>query len=147
MIATLGAHVRPGLAASPTGDRIACATRRYDNDMGNEKRLTEPRRVFLRSGLALAPAALAATVVRAQVMSQGDTPADRRMPNGQLQTDAILKADYEQNVKDARELTALAKSIELDFDKNDENVLSLGLLKKLDDVEKITKRIRGRLRR
>jgi hypothetical protein len=80
-------------------------------------------------------------------MSQGDTPADRRMPNGQLQTDAILKADYEQNVKDARELTALAKSIELDFDKNDENVLSLGLLKKLDDVEKITKRIRGRLRR
>ncbi len=44
-------------------------------------------------------------------------------------------------MKDARELTALSKSIELDFDKNDQHVLSLGLLKKLDDVEKITKRI------
>lgn len=69
------------------------------------------------------------------------------MPDGQLQSDVILKADYEQNVKDARELTALAKSIELDFDKNDQNVLSLSLLKKLDDVDKITKRIRARVRR
>ena len=102
--------------------------------------------MFLRTGLALAPAALSASLVRAQVMTQGDTPSDRRLPNGQLQEEAILKADYEQNVKDARELTALAKSIELDFDKNDQNVLSLGLLKKLDDVEKITKRIRGRVR-
>ena len=54
---------------------------------------------------------------------------------------------HEQNVRDARELTALAKSIELDFDKNDQNVLSIALLKKLDDVDKLTKRIRGRVRR
>lgn len=106
--------------------------------------------MFLRSGLALAPVAITASLVCAQVTpqeSQGEDPAQRRMPNGQLQTDAILKADYEQNVKDARELTALAKAIELDFDKNDQNVLSLSLLKKLDDMEKITKRIRGRVRR
>ena len=109
------------------------------------------RRGFVKSGLALAPAAIAASLVRAQQVTpqitQGDETPERRMPNGQLQTDVILKADYEQNVKDARELTALAKSIELDFDKNDQNVLSLSLLKKLDDVEKITKRIRGRVRR
>src|SRR5579863_5800128 len=108
------------------------------------------RRKFVKSGLALAPAALAASLMRAQVTpqtTQGDEPADRRMPNGQLQTDVILKADYEQNVKDARELTALAKAIELDFDKNDQNVLSLSLLKKLDDVEKLTKRIRARVHR
>jgi hypothetical protein len=113
--------------------------------MGSTERSTRPRRALLRSGLALAPAALAASLLRAQTTS--DEPAEKRMPNGQLQTDLILKADYEQNVKDARELTALAKSIELDFDKNDQNVLSLGLLKKLDDVDKITKRIRGRVRR
>ena len=76
-----------------------------------------------------------------------DDPSDRRLPNGKLQTDEILKSDYDQNVKDARDLTGLAKSIELDFDKNDQNVLSLGLLKKLDDVEKITKRIRGRIKK
>jgi hypothetical protein len=113
--------------------------------MGLTERSTSPRRALLRSGLALAPAALAASLVRAQTTT--DEPAEKRMPNGQLQTDVILKADYEQNVKDARELTALAKSIELDFDKNDQNVLSIGLLKKLDDVDKLTKRIRGRVRR
>jgi hypothetical protein len=103
---------------------------------------------LLRSGLALGltQAALTGSLLRGQ-SAQPNDPESRRLPDGQLQVDAILKADYEQNVKDARELTALAKSIELDFDKNDQNVLSLGLLKKLDDVDKITKRIRGRVRR
>jgi hypothetical protein len=98
------------------------------------------RRSLLKSGLALAASALNA-------QTSPDDPTVRRMPDGRTQSDTILKADYDQNVKDARELTALAKSIELDFDKNDQNVLSLSLLKKLDDVEKITKRIRGRLKR
>jgi hypothetical protein len=102
-----------------------------------------PRREFLRAGIALVPAAITARPA-AQV---GDGAAPTRLPGGQVQTDAILKAEYDQNVKDARELTSLAKSIELDFDKNDQNVLSLALLKKLDDVEKLTKRIRGRVRR
>ena len=114
--------------------------------MGTSKRLrlSRPRRDFLRSGLALVPAALSATLAGAQV---NDDPAPIRLPNGHLQTDAILKAEYEQNVKDARELTALSKSIELDFDKNDQNILSVGLLKKLDDVEKIARRIQGRVRK
>ena len=121
-----------------------------DERIGTNRRLDGPRRTFLRSGLALAPVVLTARLANAQVTpqpGQGDDPAERRLSNGQLQTDAILKADYEQNVKDARELTALSKSIELDFDKNDQHVLSLALLKKLDDVDKITKRIRGRVRK
>ncbi len=113
--------------------------------MGSTEPSISPRRALLRKGLALGPAALAVSLMRAQ--PPPDDPAPRRMPNGQLQTDVILKADYQQNVKDARELTALAKSIELDFDKNDQNVLSLGLLRKLDDMDKLTKRIRGRIRR
>ena len=96
--------------------------------------------------MALAPAVLVASLARAQITPQDESP-DRQMPNGRKQSDMILKSDYEQNVKDARELTALSKSIELDFDRSDEHVLSLGLLKKLDDVERITKRIRTRLRR
>jgi len=118
-------------------------------------RFASERRALLRSGLVLAPAALAVLTegaVRAQVtptpqITQGDDTAPARLPNGKSQTDAILKAEYDLNVKDARELTAIAKSIELDFDKNDQNVLSLALLKKLDDVEKITKRIRTRVRK
>ena len=43
--------------------------------------------------------------------------------------------------------TDLAKSIELDLEKNDQNVLSLDLLKKLDEVDKLTKRILGRVKK
>lgn len=93
---------------------------------------------------------LAATVVRAQTITpqiiHGDEDTPKRLPNGKLQNDAILKAQYDQNVKDARELTSLAKSIELDLDKSDQNVLSLDMLKKLEDVEKISKRMQSRIR-
>lgn len=114
--------------------------------MGRPQPKTRARREFLKTGMALAPAALAATLAGAQTLP-GDEPPDRRMPDGRTQTEVILKADYDSNVRDARELTELAKSIELDFEKSDQNVLSLTLLKKLDDVEKITKRIRARVKR
>lgn len=86
--------------------------------------------------------ALAASLAEAQKITPQIIRGDDAGPK---QTD-ILKADYEQNVRDARQLTALAKSVELDFDRNDEKVLSLGLLKKLDDVEKLVKRMQARIR-
>jgi hypothetical protein len=113
--------------------------------MGTEQGANRPRRAFLLSSLALAPPALTANLLRAQISEPQDPEV--RLPNGRKQSDMILKSDYDQNVKDARELTNLAKSIELDFEKNDQNVLPLNLLKKLDDVEKISKRIRARLRK
>lgn len=73
-------------------------------------------------------------------------PDDIRLPNGKLQRDAILKADYDENIKDARNLIDLTKSFELDLEKSDQYTLSLGLLKKLDDIDRITKRIRNRMR-
>jgi hypothetical protein len=109
------------------------------------------RRVFLK----LAPAALAAPLLPAQqdqdlhdhIPAPGVRDDDGAvLPNGKLQRDEILKADYEQNLKDARELIDLTTSFELDLEKSDRFVLSLGLLKKLDDMEKIAKRIRGRMR-
>jgi hypothetical protein len=94
---------------------------------------------------------LAAGVVKAQVLTpqiiHGDEDTPKRLPSGELQDDAILKADYEKNVKDARELSSLARSIELELDKNDEKVLSLALLKKLEEVEKISRRMQSRIRR
>lgn len=71
---------------------------------------------------------------------------DVTLPNGKLQRDEILKADYNENLKDARNLIDLAKSFELELEKSDRFVLSLGLLKKLDDMDKLTKRIRNRMR-
>ncbi len=111
-----------------------------------------PRRALL----LLAPSALAAGILSAQTVPQGlpGSPAvpgqpqdDDRMPNGKSRREAIVKADYDDNLKDARELMDLAKSFELDLEKDDRYVLSLSSLKKLDEMEKLTKRIRGRLKR
>lgn len=110
--------------------------------------------------LALGPAALAARVLsaQAQIQTQTQNPhqdvfpvpgvADpTRLPNGKLQRDEILKAEYDKNLRDARELSDISKAFEIELEKSDAFVLSLGLLKKLDDMEKITRRIRGRMKR
>jgi hypothetical protein len=86
----------------------------------------------------------------AAVLSAQDNPDsqdDTRLPNGRKQRDEILKADYEQNLKDAQELTILTRTLEEDLEKDDRWVLSVNSLKKLDDIEKLTKRIRGRMKR
>ncbi len=71
---------------------------------------------------------------------------DARLPNGKMQKDEILKAEYEQNLKDAAQLTELAQQLQQDLEKDDRYVLSMSTLKKTDDIEKLAKKIRGRLR-
>jgi hypothetical protein len=100
--------------------------------------------------LLLAPVAMA----RAAQLPDGSFPQQRdpkepdgRLPNGKRQLDEILKAEHEQNVRDAHELSALASSFETDMEKTDRFVLSLPLLKKLDDMEKLVRRIRTRIRK
>ncbi|MDP9169001.1 MAG: hypothetical protein M3N54_00165 [Acidobacteriota bacterium] len=110
-----------------------------------------------RAVLAIAPAALGARLLSAQIdatqVGQPPTtrttpsPDETRLPNGKLQRDEILRADYQQNLKDARELMNLSKTFELELEKSDRFVLSVDLLKRLDDMEKLTKRIRTRMRR
>lgn len=108
-----------------------------------------------RALAALTPAILARRQACAQPPGQApgqdpqfprQAPPETRLPNGKLQRDEILKADYAQNVKDSAELTRLATEFQLELEKSDRFVLSLGLLKKLDDIEKLTKRVRGRIR-
>jgi hypothetical protein len=77
----------------------------------------------------------------------GSDPDEVRLPNGKSQRDEILKAEHEQNLKDAAQLIDLAEQLKQDLEKNDRYVLSLATLKKTDDIEKLVKKIRGRLRR
>ena len=106
-----------------------------------------------RTVLLLMPAALTASLLPAQwlprdpsVDPDNPNPDDVSLPNGKKQLDEILKADYEKNLSDARELTGLARSFEEDLEKNEAFVLSLSSLKKLDDMEKLTRRIRARMK-
>ena len=76
----------------------------------------------------------------------GEEQEDVILPNGKLQKDEILKAEHRQNLKDAAELAELAEQLKIDLEKNDRYILSMATLKKTDDIEKLAKRIRVRLR-
>src|SRR5690242_452658 len=103
-----------------------------------------------RTLVSIAPAALLAKLLPGQDSPNSPAPLppdhqdEVRLPNGKKQRDVILKADYEQNVKDAQDLATRARNFQQELEKSDQYVLSLGLLKELDDIEKIARRIRGR---
>jgi hypothetical protein len=71
---------------------------------------------------------------------------DAKLPNGKSQRDAILKAEHEQNLKDAAQLVDLSQQLQQDLEKNDTFVFSISTMKKTDDIEKLVKKIRSRLR-
>ena len=71
---------------------------------------------------------------------------DTKMPNGKSQREEILKADYQKSLQDARELSRLADELKLELEKSDRNVLSIPLLKKTEEIEKLAKRLRDRLK-
>ena len=87
------------------------------------------------------------------IFSQSE-PLDRhiqrdelKLPNGKSQQDEILKADFQKTLQDAAELVKLAEQLQDDLIKNDRHVLSIATLKKTEDIEKLAKRIRTRLKK
>jgi hypothetical protein len=72
---------------------------------------------------------------------------DVKLPNGKMQREEIIRVDYERNLRDAGDLARLAEEIKDDLEKGDRNLVSVKTLKKLDDLEKLAKDIRQRLRR
>ena len=107
---------------------------------------------WLRRSVLIILLATISNVASQQRGGGGDTPTpppmsgDARLPNGKSQRDAILKAEHEQNLKDAALLADLAQQLQQDLEKNDTFVFSISTLKKTDDIEKLVKKIRGRLR-
>ena len=89
---------------------------------------------------------LTVCILLAQNSSTRDEP-DVKLPNGKLQKDEIIRVDYEHNLRDAAELARLSEEIKDDLEKGDRYLVSTKTLKKLDDVEKLSKDIRQRLRR
>jgi hypothetical protein len=89
---------------------------------------------------------LTVCILLAQNPAAKDEP-DVKLPNGKSQKDEIIRVDYERNLRDAGELARLSEEIKDDLEKGDRYLVSLKTLKKLEDVEKLSKDIRQRLRR
>ena len=63
------------------------------------------------------------------------------------QVEQLLKDDKKKSVADAAEILDLATALKEDLEKNDQHVLSVATLKKAEEIEKLAKRIRSRMRR
>jgi len=71
---------------------------------------------------------------------------DTKLPNGKSQKDAIAKYNHEQSLKDAEELIAAATSLRDELQKAGTYVVPLASVKKTEEIEKLARRIRGRLK-
>ena len=74
-------------------------------------------------------------------------PEDIKLPNGKSQKNEILKADHAKNLQDIQRIIELSTEVQKNLEKNEQFVFSLEDLKRLDEIEKITKRVRSRMKR
>jgi hypothetical protein len=71
---------------------------------------------------------------------------DAKLPNGRLQKDEIAKAAYQSSLDDSKKLIAAAEELKAELEKNDRYVVSLAAIRKTEEIEKLARRIRGRLK-
>ena len=104
-------------------------------------------RRFVRGMLTLALAVVClAQIPLPPEKEETERDKDVTLPSGKSQRDEILKAEHRQNLKDAALLVTLSQQLKQDLEKHDRYVLSLDDLKKTDDIEKLARKIRSRMR-
>ncbi len=103
--------------------------------------------IALASSLAPASGVGAAQMPRRTPGGPAQDERNTRLPSGKNQRDEILKADYEKSLEDAAQLLKLAEELKIDLEKSDRYVLSIGTMKKTEEIEKLAKRIRSRMKR
>lgn len=70
-----------------------------------------------------------------------------RLPSGKSQRDAILEADHEKNLKDSARIQELSREVDAELRKGGFGVLPAGALKNLEEIEKLARGLRKRLRK
>lgn len=73
-------------------------------------------------------------------LQQQETVPSTELPAKQKQD--LLKSNFEKMKRDADELASLAKSLQQDLDKSNQNVLSLKIVNKAEKIEKLAKKIK-----
>lgn len=75
-----------------------------------------------------------------------NTDEDTRLPNGKSQKDAIAKEEHEQALKDADDLIAVAQQLKKELQKAGDYVVPMSSVKKTEEIERLARKIRGRLK-
>jgi hypothetical protein len=90
-------------------------------------------------------AAALATLAALSVAQQAGP--DVKLPSGKSQHDEILKESHQKTLRDLDRLIETAKELKTELEDKDYHVLSISALKKAEDMEKLSRSIKGRLRR
>ncbi len=72
---------------------------------------------------------------------------DVRLPSGKSQRQEILKEEHKKSQADAAELVELAQELKEELDRSEYQVVNLKLVKKAEDIDKLARRIKDRMRR
>jgi hypothetical protein len=71
---------------------------------------------------------------------------DVRLPSGKSQKDEILKSEHGKALDDLKNIKRLAGEIEQELEKNDRFVMSLGAIRKSEEIEKLARKLKDRLK-
>lgn len=80
------------------------------------------------------------------VPKPGEQPKEPRLPDGRSQTNAIAKQEHEASLKDARQLVDLAQQIRDEVEKAGSYVVPVSTIRKTEEIERLAKKIRSRLK-
>ena len=78
---------------------------------------------------------------------QPDDESDRPFPATSKQIEYMLKADHEKNLKDLEKMAKLVEEVQADTRKNSRDVISMRSIRNLEQIEKLSRTIRGRMKR
>lgn len=71
----------------------------------------------------------------------------KKLPDGRLWSEAVLKANYEANQKDLERMRKILDSVQEELEQSKGHVLSIKALKDLEELERTARRVRDRMRR
>lgn len=71
---------------------------------------------------------------------------DKKLPNGKSQKDAIAAQEHVEALKEAEQMVGLATQIKDELAKAGNFVVPLSTLHKTEEIEKLARKIRGRLK-
>ena len=74
------------------------------------------------------------------------SPDQVRLPNGKLQQEEIVKSEHDKVVQEVNQLVALSQALQKDVQDSGAHVLSVSSIHKTEDIERLAKRIRSRMR-
>lgn len=75
-----------------------------------------------------------------------DEEPDRKLPNGKSQKDAIAEQQHNDALKAAGEMIDLAQQVKSELQRAGNFVVPVSTIKKTEEIEKLARKIRGKLK-